>query len=198
MIAIVDYGAGNLGSVKNALDYLGAESLISCDPAVLSRADRLILPGVGAFPDAMRMLDSVGLTEFLRQWDRPLLGICLGMQMLFEASGEFHETVGLGRIPGRVDRIQPPDDSYKIPHMGYNELEFHRPSPLLDGVPEGAAVYFVHSYMANTPSEYVAAYADYGVKVPALVQKGQVFGAQFHPEKSGEPGLRILRNFTQV
>lgn len=194
MIAIIDYGAGNLFSVKNALDYLGLESAITSDPAELAKADGLILPGVGAFPDAMRMLGGSGLIEPIKTEakKKPLLGICLGMQILFEKGLEFAETEGLSLLPGSVELMK---TLYKIPHMGYNELEFNLESPLLAGIPEKACVYFVHSYMAVTPPDYVAAYCDYGVKVPALVQRGNVFGAQFHPEKSGEIGLRILKNF---
>ena len=194
MRAIIDYGAGNLFSVKNALEHLGEEGVITSDPEVLAQADRLILPGVGAFPDAMQKLNQLGLTAVIQEQAKrkPLLGICLGMQILFESGSEFAETAGLGLIPGRVDRIQ---TSYKIPHMGYNELEFQNPSPLLKGIEEKSCVYFVHSFMAYTPEEYVTACCDYGVKVPALVQNAHVFGAQFHPEKSGEAGLRILHNF---
>lgn len=195
MIAIIDYGAGNLFSVKNALDYIGEESVITSDPTVLSAADGLILPGVGAFPDAMRMLKKSGLADEIRTEaaaGKPLLGICLGMQVLFEKGTEFEETEGLGLIPGTVDRIQ---TSLKIPHMGYNELIFGVPCPLLKGVKEGDYVYFVHSYMANTTPEYIAASCGYGARVTALVQNKNVFGAQFHPEKSGAVGLTILKNF---
>lgn len=195
MIAIIDYGAGNLFSVKNALDYIGEESVITSDPTVLSAADGLILPGVGAFPDAMRMLNESGLSDAIRAEaavGKPLLGICLGMQVLFEKGTEFEETEGLGLIPGTVDRIQ---TSLKIPHMGYNELIFGVPCPLLKGVKEGDCVYFVHSYMANTTPEYIAASCDYGAKVTALAQNKNVFGTQFHPEKSGAVGLTILKNF---
>lgn len=194
MIAVIDYGAGNLFSVKNALDYLGEESVLTSDPGELERADGLILPGVGAFPDAMRMLRGAGLVPVIREQaaKKPLLGICLGMQALFETGMEFERTEGLGLIPGVVDRIQ---TVYKIPHIGYNELEFGVPSPLLAGIGEGACVYFVHSFQAYTADEYVAASCGYGCRIPALVQRGNVFGAQFHPEKSGETGLAILRNF---
>ena len=194
MIAVIDYGAGNLFSVKNALDYLGIENIITAEKREIIRADGLILPGVGAFPDAMRMLRQAGLADLIRDAavQKPLLGICLGMQLLFETGFEFGETEGLALLPGRVDRIE---TSFKIPHMGYNELQFGRPCPLLSGVPEGSCVYFVHSYMAKTDPAYIAAYAGYGAQIPALVQKGTVYGAQFHPEKSGEPGLNILKNF---
>jgi len=197
MIAVVDYGAGNLFSVKNALDFLSLRSKVTRDAVEISAADGIILPGVGAFPDAMRMLEEAGLTGVLREeaGRKPFLGICLGMQMLFEEGLEFTKTSGLGLIPGSVERIK---TDYKVPHMGYNELEMNLPSPLLDGVETGSSVYFVHSYAAVTPSEYVAAYCDYGCKIPALVQRGMVFGAQFHPEKSGDTGLRILKNFGRL
>ena len=195
MIAIIDYGAGNLFSVKNALDYIGEESVATDSIEELRRADGLILPGVGAFPDAMRMLKKSGLADEIRTEaaaGKPLLGICLGMQVLFEKGAEFEETEGLSLIPGTVDRIQ---TSLKIPHLGYNDLNFGVSCPLLSGVEEGDCVYFVHSYMANTADEYIAASCDYGVKVTALVQNKNVFGAQFHPEKSGAVGLTILKNF---
>ena len=195
MIAIIDYGAGNLFSVKNALDFLGEENVITSDPDILRAADGLILPGVGAFPDAMRMLRSSGLAEVIKEEakaGKPLLGICLGMQVLFEKGTEFEETEGLSLIPGTVDRIR---TEKKIPHMGYNELIFGVPSPLLHGIEEGDCVYFVHSFMANTAPEYIAASCDYGTEITALVQKDNIYGAQFHPEKSGTVGLTILKNF---
>ena len=194
MIAIIDYGAGNLFSVKNALDYIGEQSEITSDPAVLSRADGLILPGVGAFPDAMRMLKNSGLVDVIRTEaaKKPFLGICLGMQVLFSRGTEFTQTDGLDLIPGSVDRIT---CDFKIPHMGYKALHKHIDSPLLEEIGEGACVYFVHSFMANTTPEYIAADTDYGVRIPVLVQNKMVYGTQFHPEKSGETGLTILRNF---
>ena len=170
------------------------ENQITRDASEIRNADGLILPGVGAFPDAMRMLREAGLVEVIREEAvrKPFLGICLGMQMLFDESDEFTTTSGLGLIPGRVEKIVCP---YKIPHMGWNHLELNGHSPLLAGVPERSSVYFVHSYMACTESANVTAYCDYGVKIPALAEKGTVFGAQFHPEKSGETGLTILKNF---
>lgn len=194
MIVIIDYGAGNLFSVQNALDYLGFENKISREKADLERADGLILPGVGAFPDAMEMLRSCGLAPVLQEQalKKPFLGICLGMQTLFDEGFEFGRTEGLGLIPGRVDQIRCP---YKIPHMGWNHLHIHKESALLQGVPEGSSVYFVHSYMAYTAPEYLSASCGYGVEIPALVERGTVYGAQFHPEKSGEVGLTILKNF---
>lgn len=194
MIAIIDYGAGNLHSVENALHFLGKESMITKEKADLEKADALILPGVGAFPKAMEMLHATGLVDTIKEQvkKKPLLGICLGMQMLFDVGTEFKPTEGLGLIDGYIALIQ---TEYKIPHMGYNELEMNVSSPLLTGIEQGNCVYFVHSYMAYTDRENVAAYCDYGTKIPALVQKGNVFGAQFHPEKSGDVGLNILSNF---
>lgn len=197
MITIIDYGAGNLFSVQNALNYLGLENQISQDPADIRSAEGLILPGVGAFPDAMRMLNASGLTDIIREEARkkPFLGICLGMQLLFETGYEFEETAGLGLLPGIVRKIE---TSYKIPHMGWNSLDFHRSCPLLEGVQEGESVYFVHSFQAQTKPECLYATCDYGTEIPALVGEGTVFGAQFHPEKSGKTGLTILRNFGRM
>lgn len=198
MIAIIDYGAGNLFSVKNALDYLGLENIITNNPKDLEDADKLILPGVGAFPDAMRMLGESGLVDVIKEQvkHKPLLGICLGMQMLFEKGYEFGETEGLGYIKGSVKYMEL--ENLPVPHIGWNSLEFNEKSPLLDKCSDGDFVYFVHSYAAECPSVNVAAYCDYGMKVPALVQNGNVYGAQFHPEKSGEVGLNILKNFSNL
>lgn len=193
MIAIIDYGAGNLFSVKNALDFLGFENKVTKSADDLRTADRLILPGVGAFPDAMRMLEESGLVGVIKEetQKKPLLGICLGMQMLFEKGFEFGETDGLGLIKGSVKPMQP--ENLPIPHIGWNSLELNEKCALLEK--NGEYVYFVHSYAAECPSENVAAYCDYGMKIPALVFNGNVYGAQFHPEKSGEAGLNILRRF---
>ncbi len=198
MIAIIDYGAGNLFSVKNALDFLGFENKITANADDLRTADRLILPGVGAFPDAMRMLNQSGLVDVIKEevTKKPLLGICLGMQMLFEKGYEFEETDGLGFIKGSVKLMTP--ENLPIPHIGWNSLEFNKKCPLLDNCKNGEYVYFVHSYAADCPSENVAAYCDYGMKVTALVFSGNVYGAQFHPEKSGETGLNILRRFNEL
>ena len=199
MIAIIDYGAGNLFSVKNALDFLGLENKITKDPEDLRNADRLILPGVGAFADAMRMLNESGLVEVIREevQKKPLLGICLGMQMLFEKGYEFGETDGLGLIKGSV-KLMEPEGNLAIPHIGWNELEKNEDCPLLAKCKDGEYVYFVHSYAADCDSKNVAAYCDYGMKVPALVFEGNVYGAQFHPEKSGDTGLNILRCFAAL
>lgn len=200
MIAIVDYGAGNLFSVKNALEYIGFAGQITRDADLLQAADGIILPGVGAFPDCMRMLGATGLIRPLQTAaeQKPFLGICLGMQMLFDQSTEFGETEGLGLIPGTVEPIVTP---HKVPHMGWNALTYPKDRPqslLLKGVEEGSSVYFVHSYMAYTSEENLAAYCDYGTNIPALVERGKVYGAQFHPEKSGQVGLTILRNFCEL
>lgn len=199
MITIIDYGAGNLFSVQNALNYLGVENRISSRAEDIISADKLILPGVGAFPDAMKMLDEAGLTDVIKEQAKlkPLMGICLGMQMLFDKSYEFGETAGLGLIPGTVELMHPADDLV-IPHIGWNALEKNEPCALLDGVNEGDYVYFVHSFAAVTDSKNVAAYCDYGMKVPALVTSGKVYGCQFHPEKSGKTGLTILKNFCEI
>ncbi len=199
MTVIIDYGAGNLFSVKNALDYLGIENKITNDADDLRAADRLILPGVGAFPDAMRMLSESGLVDVIKEevQKKPLLGICLGMQMLFEKGYEFGETDGLGFIKGSV-RLMHPAGDLPVPHIGWNSLEKNAPCRLLDRCAEGEYVYFVHSYAAECDSKNVAAYCDYGMKIPALVCEGNVYGAQFHPEKSGETGLNILRCFAEL
>lgn len=193
--AIVDYGVGNLKSVSNAMSYLGLETRITARPEELELADSIILPGVGAFPDAAEKLRRTGMeAELLRQAEKkPMLGICLGMQLLLEQGEEVRTCRGLGLIPGTVRRIE---TSYKLPHIGWNSLSFPNPSPLFAGVEEGSFVYFVHSYcaVASDPS-VVIAQTDYGPTVTAAVQRGNVYGCQFHPEKSGEVGLQILKNF---
>ncbi|MDR3551754.1 MAG: imidazole glycerol phosphate synthase subunit HisH [Clostridia bacterium] len=198
MIAIIDYNAGNLFSVKNALDYLDIDNEVTGEAARLDRADALILPGVGAFPDAMRQLDKAGLVGEIRRQakKKPLLGICLGMQLLFEKGYEFEECEGLGLIKGEVRKIDA--GGLKIPHMGWNSLRFLNPCPLLDGVGEGSYTYFVHSYMACTGDENIAAYTEYHVRIPALVMNGGVYGAQYHPEKSSRIGLAMLKNFWRL
>ncbi len=197
-IAVVDYGAGNLLSVTKALDFLGFACQITADAAEIARADAVILPGVGAFPDAMDNLTGRGLDRAVREsaQTRPLLGICLGMQMLFDVSSEVRPCRGLGLIPGRVDRIQ---TACKLPQIGWNSLEIQRENALLRGVPNGAYVYFVHSFMGfcDEPDD-AAALCEYGAPVTAMVARGNVYGCQFHPEKSGEVGLTILRNFGEL
>lgn len=193
--AIVDYGVGNLKSVTNAMDYLGLSTRITSDPRELELADAIILPGVGAFPDAADKLRLTGLDRVLtaQAEQKPILGICLGMQLLLDRGEEVRECAGLGLVPGRVRRIE---TGLKLPHIGWNSLSFPNPSPLLAGVEEGSYVYFVHSFcaVADDPATVIAQ-TDYGVPVTAAVQRGNVYGCQFHPEKSGEVGLQILRNF---
>ena len=196
MIAVIDYGAGNIFSVKNALDYLGCENRLTKSAEEIKNADGIILPGVGAFPWAMKMLSESGLVGIIKEEakKKPFLGICLGMQLLFEKGYEFEECEGLGLIPGYVDKI--PDEGMVIPHMGWNKLEKNHDCPLLNGLSDDEYVYFVHSYKAFCDDENLYAYCEYGSRVAALVSDGKtVFGAQFHPEKSGETGLKILKNF---
>ncbi len=196
MIAIIDYGAGNIFSVKNALDYLGLESALVSDKESVQSADAVILPGVGAFPAAMEKLAATGLIDTIREEaaKKPFLGICLGMQLIFEKGYEFGECDGLGFISGDVRKMEAPE--LIIPHMGWNKLEKQNDCPLLEGVGDDEYVYFVHSYKAYCADKDIAAYCEYGGKVPALVYDGKfVYGAQFHPEKSGSTGLNILKNF---
>lgn len=198
MIGIIDYGAGNLFSLKNALDFLGLENIITSSADKLREADRLILPGVGAFPDAMRMLERSGLTEAIAEaaGRKPLLGICLGMQLLFEYGHEFETVKGLGLIPGEVRHIVAP--GLKIPHMGWSDVKLENECGLSGGIKEGDRFYYVHSYRAETEKQYVSLYSEYGEYIPGLVFRGNVYGTQFHPEKSGEIGLRLLSNFGGV
>ncbi|MDF2654739.1 MAG: hisH [Bacillota bacterium] len=195
MIGIIDYGAGNLFSLKNALDFLQLENKIISSMEEIREADKLILPGVGAFPDAMRMLHQSGLTETIVEeaGTKPLLGICLGMQILFEWGYEFEKVRGLGLIPGEVTRINAP--GLKIPHMGWSDVKIENQCTLSQGIIEGQRYYYVHSYKAVTEKRYVSVYSEYGDYIPGLVFKDRVFGTQFHPEKSGEIGLRLLERF---
>ena len=196
MIAIIDYGAGNIFSVKNALDYLGLESILTSDKNSIENSDAVILPGVGAFPSAMKMLENSGLVDTIKEQAKikPFLGICLGMQLIFEKGYEFEECDGLGLIKGSVRKMESED--LIIPHMGWNKLEVLNNCRLLDGLGDNEYVYFVHSYKAECADKDISAYCEYGGRVPALVHDGKyVYGAQFHPEKSGETGLKILKNF---
>ena len=199
MIAIIDYGVGNLFSLKSSLAAIGEEAVVTASPAVIASADRLILPGVGAFGDAAEKLRKTGLDKVVKQeaaGGKPLLGICLGMQLLFEKSDEFGEHDGLGLIRGRVRPIAdviPP--GLKIPHIGWNALHLVRQSPLFRYIKEGDCVYFVHSFYAADCAGSVSATTEYGAPLTAAVEKGNVFGTQFHPEKSGGVGLNILKAF---
>ena len=197
-IAIVDYGAGNLMSVHNSLDFLGYENKIAASPEVIEQAAGVILPGVGAFPDAMDALHASGLTDAVLEAakTKPFRGICLGMQMLFEESDEVRPCKGLGLLPGRIERIR---TRLKLPQIGWNALDILRPNAMTEGVQQGDYVYFVHSFMAVPAEEGdLAAVTDYGARVPAMVARGNLFGCQFHPEKSGKVGLAMLKNFANL
>ena len=197
-IAIVDDGAGNLMSVHNSLDFLGAENRVAASPEQIMDAAGVILPGVGAFPDAMDALRGSGLLEAVLEAaeTKPFLGICLGMQLLFEESDEVRLCKGLGLLPGRIERI---GTALKLPQIGWNALDILRPNALTAGLKPGDYVYFVHSFQAKPSNrDDIACVTDYGTEVPAMVARGQLFGCQFHPEKSGEAGLSILRNFARL
>ncbi len=198
MIAIIDYGAGNLHSVKNALDFLGADSVITSDKDTILNADHIILPGVGSFGDAMDCINNSGLYDVIRHaadGSRPFLGICLGLHLLFDESEESAGIKGLGVISGKVKKI--PDCGLKIPHMGWNNLDVPRPSRILPDTDE--FMYFVHSYYINPDDDNViSAYTDYGERLGVSIEMGNVFAVQFHPEKSGEAGLEILRKFISL
>ncbi len=200
MVGIIDYGVGNLFSLQSSFRAIGQEAFVSGDPEALSKADRLVLPGVGAFEDAAKKLCSSGLDAFVRQQaakGKPLLGICLGMQLLFEKSYEYGEHEGLGLLKGQVvpmeNRIP---NGLKIPHMGWNALQVSR-GRLLEGL-DGAYVYFVHSFFADGCEASLAAVTEYGIPITAAVEQENLFGCQFHPEKSGKAGLEILRAFCRM
>lgn len=200
MIAIIDYGAGNLHSVKNALDFLGAESIITPNSEEILACDKIILPGVGAFGDAMDCLAKTGLDQTVKkavELNKPLLGICLGLQLMFEESEEAPGKKGLGIFKGKIVKI--PDHGLKIPHMGWNSLTLTKDSKLLKDLGEEPYVYFVHSYYLTTPEEdIVSAYTEYGERLDVAVERDNVFAAQFHPEKSGDVGMKILKNFINI
>ena len=205
MIAIMDYGVGNLFSLKSSLAHLGQEAVVTADPAVIRAADRLILPGVGAFGDAMAKLEATGLVPVLREEaaKKPLLGICLGMQLLFEKSYEYGEHTGLGLIPGEVcplaDDLK--DPSLKVPHIGWNRLDLvpgREDDPLFKYTKPGEYVYYVHSFYAKNCAANTLATSEYSIPVTGAVKNGLVYGTQFHPEKSGDTGLRMLRAFAEL
>lgn len=202
MIRIIDYGVGNLFSLRSSLRAIGIDADYTGNPAEIRKADKLILPGVGAFRDAREALRSTGLDRVVQEEagkGKPLMGICLGMQILFDRSYEYGEYEGLGLIPGEIVPMEGriPKD-LPIPHIGWNELMLKQPSPLMKNTANGDYVYFVHSYYAETPAEYVIATTDYGVEMTAAVQKDNVYGCQFHPEKSSEVGLSILKAFCEL
>ncbi len=198
MIAIVDYGMGNRRSVEKALEHVGAEPRLTGDHATIREAGGIVVPGVGAFPEAMRRFRAAGLDELIRERAEagvPVLGLCLGMQLLFEASDEHEGAIGLGLLPGRVTALRAP----RIPHIGWNLVTFERPSALTDGLGEAAAFYHVHS-LAPEPAnaDDVVGRGEYGERFVSIVERGNVMGVQFHPEKSSRDGLALLRNFARV
>lgn len=202
MIRIIDYGVGNLFSLRSSLRAIGIDADYTGNPAEIRKADKLILPGVGAFRDAREALRSTGLDRVVQEEagkGKPLMGICLGMQMLFDRSYEYGEYEGLGLIPGEIVPMEGRiPKELPIPHIGWNELALKQPSPLMKNTANGDYVYFVHSYYAETPAEYVIATTEYGVEMTAVVQKDNVYGCQFHPEKSSEVGLSILKAFCEL
>ncbi len=201
MIGLIDYGVGNLFSLVSSFRMIGEEAEIVRTPEEICRADKLILPGVGAFGDAREKLGEHGMDEAVMDAARrgvPLLGICLGMQMLFETSDEFGMHSGLGLIPGRITAMQPRlPGELKVPQIGWNALQM-KPHPLFEGIPEGACVYFVHSYSAVECEKWTIAITEYGIPVTAAVARDNVLGTQFHPEKSGRIGLQMLSNFCRM
>lgn len=204
MIVIIDYGMGNLKSVKNAFDFLGLESKISSDLKDIQNADALILPGVGAFPDAMDTIEKLSLDKIIKEEvskNKPLLGICLGMQLLFEKGFEGIERKGLGLLKGNIVKMKDDkENNIKIPHIGWNNLIYNKEDDLFNAIEEGKFVYYVHSYFAqNYNGDDLVAYSEYGEnKIPGVVRCNNVMGAQFHPEKSGTVGLAILKNFGEL
>ena len=202
MIAIIDYGVGNLFSLRSSLNKIGADTVVTADPAVIAKADKLILPGVGAFADAARKLRDSGLDAVIKAEaaaGKPIMGICLGMQMLFEKSYEYGEHEGLGLLKGAVVPMEGSIPAgLKIPHIGWNALKFEKDSRLFKYIKEGDCVYFVHSFYASGCEDSLIATAEYGKYLTAAVAKDNVMGCQFHPEKSGDVGLNILRAFCEA
>jgi glutamine amidotransferase len=199
MIAIVDYGVGNLQSVKNALLSMNITSTITSNSEEILKCKSIIIPGVGAFPDAMKNMKASGLDKVIKTVAKkgtPILGICLGMQLFFDESYELERCQGLGLLRGTIKKLE---GSIKIPHMGWNSLSFENSSPLLYSINENEYVYFVHSYYVQSCENCIVnAYSNYEKKIPSIVSKGNIFGMQFHPEKSGEVGMRLLKNFVGV
>lgn len=202
MIAITDYGVGNLFSIKSSLDVIGVESVVTSDENVLRTADKIILPGVGAFRDARRKLSESGLDKVIieeAKKGKPILGICLGMQLLFDKSYEYGEYQGLGLIEGEIRPIADViGEGLSIPHIGWNPLIFKKETPLFKYLNNGDCVYFVHSYYAANCAQSVTATAEYGCELTASAEEGNVYGCQFHPEKSGKAGLAILKAFSEM
>lgn len=201
MIAIIDYGAGNLQSVKKAFDFIGAESVITDNPETINACDKILLPGVGSFGDAMDSMTKKGLVDTVKQnamSGKPFLGICLGLQLLFEESEESPGVKGLGIFKGKIKKFSP-DIGLKIPHIGWNSLEIKQKDTLFKDIPENSYVYFVHSYYLHAEDENeIATVTNYGIDFHSAVGKDNIFATQFHPEKSGDVGLQILRNFASM
>ena len=201
MIAIIDYGVGNLFSLRSSLNQLGLEAAVTADADTIRAADRLLLPGVGAFGDAMAKLEATGLVPVIQEEaeKKPLLGICLGMQLLFEKSYEYGEHTGLGFIKGEVCPLEPDltDKSLKVPQIGWNALHTLKDDPLFQYIREGEYVYYVHSYYGKNCAASTLATSEYSIPVTGVVRAGRVYGTQFHPEKSGDTGLRILKAFAE-
>ncbi|MEC9490900.1 MAG: imidazole glycerol phosphate synthase subunit HisH [Halanaerobiales bacterium] len=200
MIAIIDYGAGNLNSIQKALEFVGEETIIleKAEQEDLDKYSGLVLPGVGAFPGAMKRLKQGNFVDFIEKFvaaGKPFLGVCLGMQLLFEWGFEDQKTAGLGLLKGNITKIE---TEYKIPHMGWNQLEIIKNDPLFNGLPENPHFYFVHSYQLGELTDDVLATVGYGTTVPAVVRKDNVIGFQFHPEKSGDNGIKLLENFREL
>jgi glutamine amidotransferase len=201
MIAIIDYGAGNLQSVKKAFDFIGAESVVTDNPETINACDKILLPGVGSFGDAMDSMTKKGLVDTVKEnalSGKPFLGICLGLQLLFEESEESPGVKGLGIFKGKIKKF-PSDMGLKIPHIGWNSLEIKQKDTLFKGIPENAYVYFVHSYYLHAEDENdIATITNYGIDFHSAVGKNNVFATQFHPEKSGNTGLSILKAFSEI
>lgn len=201
MIAIIDYGAGNLQSVKKAFDFIGAESVITDNPEIINACDRILLPGVGSFGDAMDSMAKSGLVDTVKQnalSGKPFLGICLGLQLLFEESEESPGVKGLGIFKGKIKKFSS-DMGLKIPHIGWNSLEIKQKDGIFKNIPENSYVYFVHSYYLHAEDKNdIATVTKYGIDFHSAVGKNNIFATQFHPEKSGDVGLQVLRNFASM
>lgn len=200
MIAIIDYGAGNLNSIQKALEFIGEKTAVLKEARIkdLNRYEALVLPGVGAFPEAMKKLKAKNFVNFIEKFietGKPFLGICLGMQLLFETSFEDQKTAGLGLLKGDIIKIK---TKYKIPHMGWNQLQIIKNDPLFKGLPENPHFFFVHSYQLAELSDEVMAAVGYGTTIPAVIRKNNVIAFQFHPEKSGDNGIKLLKNFREL
>jgi glutamine amidotransferase len=197
MIAIIDYGAGNLRSVKKAFNYLQRETIIATEPEELNKADKIVLPGVGAFQSAIEKLKETGFYEITYNWlfeNKPFLGICLGMQMLFEESEESRGIKGLGILKGKCSRFK----KGKVPQMGWNQIKISKDSPILEGIKDESFFYFLHGYYVEVEDEeIVTATTDYFIQYSSMIEKGNIFAVQFHPEKSGQAGLRMLSNWVE-